>query len=210
MVYNRSAMRIASDDYRVRVVGDGMADVAAARAAATALPADEGLPSPKAVVGSDTGALLALGFGAATGAADALVLAGLPVRQPPIDVEWNDELALRSACPVHHRALPAGSRAARCTDRADPVVVPVLAVHGSADAISDVTVATTFLSTIPGADGVVIEGGKHEVLNDVTHRTVAALIVQFLERLRLGADLPVIARRVDGTREPVEPEGAAS
>jgi hypothetical protein len=31
------------------------------------------------------------------------------------------------------------------------------------------------------------------VLNDVTHRTVAATIVLFLERLRLGAALPRIA-----------------
>jgi hypothetical protein len=33
------------------------------------------------------------------------------------------------------------------------------------------------------------------VLNDVTHRTVAATIILFLERLRLGAGLPVIAIR---------------
>jgi hypothetical protein len=32
------------------------------------------------------------------------------------------------------------------------------------------------------------------VLNDVTHRSVAATIVLFLERLKLGADLPVIVR----------------
>ncbi len=31
------------------------------------------------------------------------------------------------------------------------------------------------------------------MLNDVTHRTVAATIVLFLERLRLGAELPRIA-----------------
>jgi hypothetical protein len=41
---------------------------------------------------------------------------------------------------------------------------------------------------------VTIAGGRHDVLNDVTHRTVAATIILFLERLRLGADLPEIAR----------------
>jgi hypothetical protein len=40
----------------------------------------------------------------------------------------------------------------------------------------------------------VIVGGRHDVLNDLSHRTVAATIVLFLERLRLGADLPVIAK----------------
>jgi hypothetical protein len=41
---------------------------------------------------------------------------------------------------------------------------------------------------------VTIAGGRHDVLNDVTHRTVAATIVLFLERLRLGAKMPEIAR----------------
>jgi hypothetical protein len=41
---------------------------------------------------------------------------------------------------------------------------------------------------------VTIAGGRPDVLNDLSHRTVAATIVLFLERLRLGADLPEIAR----------------
>jgi len=45
------------------------------------------------------------------------------------------------------------------------------------------------------AELVSISGGRHDVLNDVTHRTVAATIVLFLERLRLGAELPRIAIR---------------
>jgi hypothetical protein len=40
---------------------------------------------------------------------------------------------------------------------------------------------------------VSITGGKHDALNDATHRTAAATVVLFLERLRLGADLPPIA-----------------
>ena len=42
---------------------------------------------------------------------------------------------------------------------------------------------------------VSITGGRHDVLNDVAHRTVAATIVLFLERLRLGPGLPPIAIR---------------
>ncbi len=41
---------------------------------------------------------------------------------------------------------------------------------------------------------VTLVSGRHDVLNDLNHRTVAATVVLFLERLRLGADLPVIAR----------------
>ncbi|MEV6859627.1 hypothetical protein AB0M44_01275 [Streptosporangium subroseum] len=52
---------------------------------------------------------------------------------------------------------------------------------------------------------IVLAGGRHDVLNGVPHRTVAALV----ERLRLGAGLPVIVRRVDGAREPIGPGSAA-
>jgi hypothetical protein len=40
----------------------------------------------------------------------------------------------------------------------------------------------------------VVEGGRHDVLNDATHRCVAATIVLFLESLRLGPELPEIVR----------------
>ena len=57
------------------------------------------------------------------------------------------------------------------------------------------------LDGVPGPDAglptgelVSIAGGRHDALNDQTHRTAAATIVLFLERLRLGADTPAIAR----------------
>ena len=71
-----------------------------------------------------------------------------------------------------------------------PFSGPPLGLHGGADTISPLDEAR---GHYPGAL-VTIAGGRHDVLNDVTHRTVAATIVPFLERLRLGADLPVIAR----------------
>jgi hypothetical protein len=54
-----------------------------------------------------------------------------------------------------------------------------------------------------------ITGGRHDVLNDVTHRTVAATIVLFLERLRLGAELPRIAIRERIDRAPAADPGRA-
>jgi hypothetical protein len=39
---------------------------------------------------------------------------------------------------------------------------------------------------------VSIADGRHDAFNDITHRT-AATVILFLERLRLGADLPPIA-----------------
>jgi hypothetical protein len=41
---------------------------------------------------------------------------------------------------------------------------------------------------------VQVEGGRHDVLNDVAHRSVAAEIVQFLEWLRAGTRGPVLVR----------------
>jgi pimeloyl-ACP methyl ester carboxylesterase len=73
------------------------------------------------------------------------------------------------------------------------VPVPTLAIHGEDDAISPLDGALTFYRSIPGVEIVTIAGGKHDVLNDVTHRTVAASIVLFLERVKLGSDAPLIA-----------------
>ena len=67
-------------------------------------------------------------------------------------------------------------------------------MHGGADVISPLSRVRDRYPTGTAASLVTIEGGRHDVLNDVTHRTVAALVVLFLERLRLGADLPLIAQ----------------
>jgi alpha-beta hydrolase superfamily lysophospholipase len=64
------------------------------------------------------------------------------------------------------------------------ILVPVLTVHGGADAISAVDDALAVYSAIPDAESYVVDGGRHDILNDVTHRSVAATIVLFLERLR--------------------------
>jgi hypothetical protein len=50
---------------------------------------------------------------------------------------------------------------------------------------------------LPSGELVSIAGGRHDALNDQTHRTAAATVVLFLERLRLGVDAPALARSED-------------
>ncbi|WP_306207611.1 alpha/beta hydrolase [Actinoplanes sp. RD1] len=210
-VYARFGRRLAADAYRVRVLPDVTSDLAASVAAAEKLLLSE--EAPHVVVGSDTGALFALALAArGTPGLDGLVLAGLPVpRQAPalgIDLggheaspqAWSEaDIEARTACPNHQRVLSgAGALSSapiptELTGNVGPVALPVLGLHGSADLISPLGRARGHYPAGPVAALTVIEGGRHDILNDVTHRTVAALVVQFLERLRLGTDLPAIA-----------------
>jgi alpha-beta hydrolase superfamily lysophospholipase len=202
--YGRFGRRLGADGYRVRVLPDVTADVQASLAAAGKLLVDDTLPGPKVVVGSDTGALFALRL-AAQGAPglDALVLAGLPVQrgQAVQLTGWQDELEARTACPAHRGVLGDGAATPGALfsapipteligDTGYRPAVPTLGLHGDADTVSPLAAAR---ASYPGTL-VTIAGGRHDVLNDVTHRTVAATIVLFLERLRLGAGLPVIAQ----------------
>jgi alpha-beta hydrolase superfamily lysophospholipase len=192
--YQRFGRRIAADGYRVRVLPDGrsLADF-------EKLLVDDGLPAPHVVVGSDTGALIALALARRQVAGlDAVVLAGLPVPGTPDLPDWDDELEARSACPTYRGYLNAGAVTPgvlssapipiELTDDTGIVTIPTLGVHGDADPVSPLGAAP-----YPGPV-TVISGGRHDVLNDLSHRTVAATVILFLERLRLGADLPLIAR----------------
>ncbi|GAA2013609.1 hypothetical protein [Brevibacterium samyangense] len=127
-VYARFGKRIAFDAYPVRVVTGAAEDPAAARTTAEALLTDASLPSPKFLVGSDAGAVLALqiasgagrveGAEAPTGDAGAssdlagVVVAGLPVGDSaaagagaPDAADLTDDATVRSACPVHQGVL---------------------------------------------------------------------------------------------------------
>jgi alpha-beta hydrolase superfamily lysophospholipase len=122
---------------------------------------------------------------------------------PPFD-SWEAELAARTACPTHrgrlagqglrrgalYEPVPSGWESLADLGRIEQ---PVLALHGAADPVSALTDARERYAQAPRAELTSIAGGLHDVLNDVTHRTVAATIVLFLERLRLGADLAPIA-----------------
>jgi len=198
--YQRFGRRIAADGYRVRVLPDVAAEPSLSLATVEKLLVDVDSPAPRVVVGSDTGGLFALTLARRrTAGLDAVVLAGLPAPgTPDADVSnWADELEARSACPTYRGYLEAGAVTPgalstaqipiELTGDADIVTIPTLGVHGDTDAISPLGAAR-----YPGPV-TVISGGRHDVLNDLSHRTVAATIVLFLERLRLGADLPVIA-----------------
>jgi alpha-beta hydrolase superfamily lysophospholipase len=199
--YARFGRRIASDGYRVRVLADVTGDVEASFAQAGKLLVDDALPGPKVLAGVDTGALFARALAARQAPGlDAVILAGLPGPTPPDLLDWTAEIEARTACPNHQRVLGDGAavRGAlfsvqvpiELTDVADvtDLAVPSLGLHGEDDVISPLAEVR-----YPGPL-VTIAGGRHDVLNDVTHRTVAATIVLFLERLRLGAGLPEIAR----------------
>src|SRR5260370_1448076 len=105
------------------------------------------------------------------------------------------EFAARPACPGHrgkragdirrrgalYEPVPAG-----WIEQADlkAVTVPVLGLHGAADPVSALTAARARYAAAPHAELVSIADGRHDAFNDITHRTAAATIVLFLERLR--------------------------
>ncbi|MFE3043577.1 alpha/beta hydrolase [Kitasatospora indigofera] len=137
---------------------------------------------------------------------------------PPGD--WEEELAARTSCPAHRGVLTAdpGFGRGRFADRVpdallapalepatvpgpDPVPsgapspaapgrVPVLVLHGAADAVAPPQAVREFAAGLPAAVLVLVEDGRHDVLNDAAHRSVAAQTVQWLERLRVGPELP--------------------
>jgi alpha-beta hydrolase superfamily lysophospholipase len=196
-LYERFGRRISSDGYRVHVVANPVQDVALAISQVLSQPVTV---HPYVLAGSDPAS------GQVTNA-DALILVGLPVVDAAGSAElapWDAELDTRTACPVHRGRLagsmlrrgalrePVPDRWASLADL-ERVVQPVLCVHGADDQVSPLAVARARYAAAPRAQLVSSAGGRHDALNDITHRTVAATIILFLERLRLGADLPPIA-----------------
>lgn len=201
-VYKRFGRRLAFDAYRIRALDDPSADPSVLDEAAKLL-ADESLPGPKVLVGSDTGARYAVQVAAEHPAGvDALILVGLPTG-PWESGGWDDELAARTACPTHQGRLaddPAFRRGAiddAAVDlpelRLDQVQVPVLALHGKDDPVSPLDRALGVYEGHANVRTVTFADGRHDVLNDALHRTAAATVVLFLERLRLSPELPAIA-----------------
>jgi pimeloyl-ACP methyl ester carboxylesterase len=210
--YERFGRRVAADGYRVHAVTDPMLDAALTVSQVTGWFTCPGTSGPRVLAGSDTGALFAAGL-AATGRVPelaALVLAGLPTAEAGAGPgSWDEELDSRTACPAHRGRLSGpGSPGLRrgalyepvppgWAERADlgAVTQPILGIHGTEDSVSPLAGVRARYAAAASAELVSIAGGRHDALNDVTHRTVAATIVLFLERLRLGADLPRIAIR---------------
>ena len=196
-VYTRFADRIAVDGYRVVALPDVSATESSFIAVARRV-FDENTAGPRLLVASD--AAVAHGLRAVTEGdlvVDGVVVAGTLTLTGTVELSSaDDEIAERTSCPVHRvRLAGEGVLAAGALTRSTPrdevdgelaarIPVPVLALHGDHDGISRLEPAIDVLGGIRDARIFVLEGGKHDVLNDVTHRSVAAEIVQFLERLR--------------------------
>lgn len=193
-VYARFCRRLSADGYLVLV--GGPVDVA------------QDVVRPVVLVGADTGAARVLATAAEDGAAvDALVLAGWSDGRAAELDDWDDELDARTACPTHRTLLETGAvepgrlahedlRPANLSTRTD---LPVLVLHGAADRVLPLDDALAALVGISHAVVVTVEEGRHDVLNDVSHRSVAARVVQFLEDVRRGPGAePLLTERVIG------------
>lgn len=188
-VYERLGRRVAADGYRVVAVGEPRP----APQAVTALLAT--LPAPHVVLGADAGALAAVRV-ARTGEVDAVVLAGAPTSAGVRGLTWQAELDARTSCREHQDVLRRTTRSSLFADAdalvaADlttpddaPLPVPTLALHGAEDRISPAEHAVAAYRTLGAHQVTLVAGGRHDVLNDTDHRTVAAALVQFLERVR--------------------------
>ena len=179
-LYARLGTRLAFDGYRVTTAeGDLTAG-----------------PAPVVLLGHDTGAVRALDL-AGTSPVDAVIASGLPLS---VAGGWDDELDARTACPVHRALLDGDDRFERDALResapgpvAEPAV-PVLVLHGEADQVASTEAARAYTAKLPRGRFVLVAGGRHDVLNDVDHRSVAAEVVQFLEWLRAGTGTPALVR----------------
>lgn len=191
-VYERFGKRLSSDGYIVAVFETAQATDAAAWLA------DAGV-EPRVVVGSDLGAAAALRL-AAESPVDGVIVAGLP--SPAGAAEDAGTPEARTACPVHLGVLgEAGARATAPAPHIDlpgaeelaALTSPVLAVHGGADPLTPLAAAREALAVVPTLEFVETVGGLHDALNDQSHRSVAATIVLWLERLRsAGVEAPIV------------------
>ncbi|GAA1511935.1 alpha/beta hydrolase [Nocardioides humi] len=210
--YDRFGRRLSADAWRVRLVPVDLGDPDgpdAVREQVEKLLVDESLPAPKVLVGSDSGATLAALLAPAL-PVDGVVLAGiaLPGSAGGSWDSWEDEVDARTACPVHRRVISEDSGFGRggldqplpwsSVELTSPGR-PVLVLHGSADPVTPVADALAAYDALREARVRVVDGGRHDVLNDASHRSVAATVVLFLESLRLGTDLPDVVREPEGS-----------
>lgn len=197
-VYERLGRRLAVDAWRVRVV-PGHADAEVLAYVRETLGAEP--VRPVVLLGSDDGAARATRLAAAVGA-DALVLGGLvaPGAGAVHFDDWDAEVAARTSCPTHraklgsdvdleHDALAVTPDTTVDTD----VTVPVLAVHGAADPVAPLEAALPVLERWRDVEILAVRDGVHDIFNDIVHRSVAASVVLFLERVRVGGQ-PIVRR----------------
>lgn len=217
-VYERFGRRLAADAYVVHALGtEPGADRDTVRSALRRAAGPDPV-APVVLVGADTGALQALVAAADPDpelAVHGIILAGTaPTAAAGFQAGegWDAELAARTACPVHRRRLaedpgfargrlgdPVPDALAAAAETAAPEL-PVLVLHGDADLVTPADRARALAARLPRASLGVVRGGLHDTLNDASHRTTAAAVVQWLERLRGGPELSPIL-----TIEPIVP-----
>ncbi|MET0780244.1 MAG: hypothetical protein ABWZ16_01825 [Microbacterium sp.] len=191
-VYERFGRRISTDGYTVAAFETG--------SAASALQWLTGhADTPRVLAGSDIGAAAVLALAADGAAVDGVIVAGLPVAAAD---DTHADASLRTACPVHLGVLESeGAQATTPVQTIDVpdagtlgrISVPVLAIHGGADPIVPFELAQDTLRSIDVIEVVETVDGLHDALNDLSHRSVAATIVLWLERLRgAGVRTPVV------------------
>jgi alpha-beta hydrolase superfamily lysophospholipase len=61
--------------------------------------------------------------------------------------------------------------------------LPVLIVHGEDDQVSPFAAAQRSARSLPNARVLGFSGGKHDVLNDTVHESVAAAIAEFVRTI---------------------------
>lgn len=195
-VYERFGRRLSSDGYVVAVFEED------AESASDWLSAAG--DTPRVLVGTDAAASAVLRLVAQGASLDAAVVAGtlvdaeLPL--PPVED--------RTACPLHLGVL-AAEASSESLAAVEPlpapadlaaIEVPLLAIHGGADSVSPLPQVIAALRTVPDLEIIETVDGLHDALNDQSHRSVAASLVQWLERLRGGdAHAPIVRTHTIGT-----------
>lgn len=207
--YARFGRRLALDGYLASVLETDFTDPAVTTASTQIAIDSHRSGGPTVLIGADAGALLACRF-AAELSADAVVLAGLiaPGHSNHRVFSWEAELAARTACPSHRNALTNDRRFARGevsrplpqslvdAELSHPQV-PILVIHGSADPFTPPEAAFGPFFANQLTRSLLVCDGRHDILNDLSHRSVAASVVLFLESLRLGSWLPTIVQSIE-------------
>ncbi|MFJ6567898.1 alpha/beta hydrolase [Streptomyces sp. NPDC091292] len=219
LVYERFGRRLAADGYVVHALDTTPDDRPDALRAAVTTALGGAAVAPVVLVGSDTGALQALHLAAAGDPSrrpDGVIAAGTALpptpgarvrRAPSPERTWDGELDARTACPTHRARLTDDPDFVR--GRLDTPVpphlrpdvrpdVPVLVLHGAADPLTPAAPVRDLAARLPRAAFGLLHDGRHDVLNDATHRSTAATVVLWLERLRADPDLrPVLTVETD-------------
>jgi pimeloyl-ACP methyl ester carboxylesterase len=214
--YVRFGERLSFDGYTVVVSEVPVTDVdVAVRVWNAALAGGVDYPV-RILLGVD----IAAGFAATTVASGAvaptaLVLAGAATGATPADaaavdstvdtvVDATAEIQLRTSCPVHRQVLATSSAsgffdAAAVTSwpaRETPIAIPALVLHGAEDRLAPVDDVIEQTAAWGNRTVVTVVAGVHDVLNDIHHRTIAAELVSFAERLRIDPTAPEVLTRV--------------